>query len=43
MADNSDALKRRGFSNRDIERLPVGELMQDIERWVTEKQHQSGG
>jgi hypothetical protein len=34
MADNYDVLKKRGFSNRDIENLPVGELMQCIERWV---------
>ena len=40
MAENSDALTRRGFSSRDIERLPVAELMQDIERWVMEKKHQ---
>jgi len=34
MVDNYDALKGRGFSDRNIEELPIGELMQCIERWV---------
>lgn len=34
MADNYDALKRRGFSDRDIETLPIGELMECIAKWV---------
>ncbi len=42
MAQNSDDLTRRGFSNRDIERLPVGELLQDMERWVIEEPNRPG-
>ena len=34
MGDNYDALIDRGFSKRDIERLPVLELMHDMEKWV---------
>ena len=34
MADNYDALKGRGFSDRDIEQLPVAELMDCIKEWV---------
>ncbi len=34
MADNYDALKRRGFSDRDIEKLPVGELTGCMGAWV---------
>lgn len=34
MADNGDELKRRGFSDADIERLPVGELLKCITDWV---------
>ncbi len=34
MGDNYDALTERGFSKRDIERLPVLELMNDMEIWV---------
>jgi hypothetical protein len=34
MGDNYDALTERGFSKRDIERLPVRELMQCMEKWV---------
>ncbi len=34
MADNYDVLKQRGFSDRDIEKLPMSELTQCIERWV---------
>jgi len=37
MADNYDALKRRGFSDRDIEKLPVDELMRCIDGWVGHK------
>ena len=37
MADNYDTLKRRGFSDRDIEKLPVDELMQCIDSWVGHK------
>ena len=33
-AENYDSLKQRGFSDRDIERLPVDELMQCIDGWV---------
>jgi hypothetical protein len=36
-ADNYDALKRRGFSDRDIEKLPVDELMQCIDNRVGHK------
>jgi hypothetical protein len=34
MTDNSVALKARGFSDRDIERLPVNELITCIKDWV---------
>lgn len=34
MADNYDSLKLRGFSDRDIERLPIGELIVCIQEWV---------
>ena len=34
MADNYDALKLRGFSDRDIERLPIGELIDCIQSWI---------
>jgi hypothetical protein len=35
MSDNYDALKKRGFSDRDVETLPVGELMGCIGAWVS--------
>lgn len=34
MADNYDMLKQRGFSGRDIEKLPTSELTRCIEGWV---------
>lgn len=34
MADNDDALIARGFSRRDIDRLPVSTLMRSMEAWV---------
>lgn len=34
MADNYEALKLRGYSNRDIERLPVPELVENMMLWV---------
>jgi hypothetical protein len=34
MADNYAALKSRGFSDRDIERLSVAELVQCMQDWV---------
>jgi hypothetical protein len=34
MADNYDALKVRGFSDHNIERLPVGELIECMQDWV---------
>lgn len=37
MADNYDELAARGFSPRDIERLPVNELMRYMERWVNSR------
>jgi hypothetical protein len=36
MAANSDALKLRGFSDADIEGLPVGELIGCMQDWVDE-------
>ena len=39
MADNYDVLKQRGFSDGDIEQLPISELMQCIERWVRRTRH----
>ena len=38
MSDNYDALKARGFSDRDIEKLPVNELMECIRMWIANKQ-----
>lgn len=34
MADAFDQLKAQGFSAADIERLPVGELIKRMQRWV---------
>jgi hypothetical protein len=34
MTDNYDHLKARGFSDRDIENLPVNELITCIRDWV---------
>ena len=34
MSDNYDLLKRRGFSDRNIEALPISELMDCINKWV---------
>lgn len=34
MADNYDILKARGYSDRDVERLPVPELIEDISLWI---------
>jgi hypothetical protein len=34
MAYNFDALKQRGFSDRDIENLPVDELIESMTDWV---------
>lgn len=35
VADNDDALVKRGFSRRDIDRLPLATLMQNMDDWVT--------
>ena len=37
MADNYDELKLRGFSDADIERLPVGELIDCMQHWIEGK------
>lgn len=42
MADNYAVLKRRGFSDRDIERLPIGELILCIHQWVADNEPQLG-
>ncbi|WP_269513325.1 hypothetical protein [Brevundimonas subvibrioides] len=34
MADNDDSLVARGFSRRDIDRLPISTLMRSMEAWV---------
>jgi hypothetical protein len=34
MADNDDALVARGFSRRDIDRLPLASLMRNMETWT---------
>lgn len=36
-AENHVRLRRRGFSDRDIEKLPVDELLQCIEDWVARR------
>ena len=33
MAANYETLKQRGFSDEDVERLPVGELMTCMQGW----------
>lgn len=38
MADNDDALVARGFSRRDIDKLPLSTLMRAMEVWLAEKQ-----
>lgn len=35
MADNDDALIARGYSRRDIDRLPISTLMRSMEAWLT--------
>lgn len=37
MADNYDHLKSRGFSDRDIEKLPIAELIDHVRDWVAQK------
>lgn len=37
MADNYDALTKRGFSRKDIYDLPINELIRYMKRWVKEK------
>lgn len=37
MADNYKELVARGFSPRNIERLPVNELMRYMERWINSR------
>lgn len=39
MSENYDALKERGFSDRDIEQLPIDELMLSTRAWC---QHNTG-
>lgn len=34
MADNYIALKARGFSDSDIDHLPIGELMRHMQDWI---------
>lgn len=34
MSHNFDALKKRGFSDHDVETLPISELMTCIDEWV---------
>ena len=34
MSDNYDALKKRGFSDHDVDALPVYELINCIDKWV---------
>jgi hypothetical protein len=36
MAENYDTLKSRGFSDQDIEKLPIGELIDCIREWIGE-------
>jgi hypothetical protein len=42
MSDNYDALRERGFSDRDVEILPVYELLDCIDQWVGETRTPSG-
>ena len=39
MAANYDILKGRGYSDRDIERLPVSELIPNMKRWIAANPH----
>lgn len=34
MADNYDILTERGYSSKDIENLPISELVEDIQEWL---------
>ena len=34
MAANYDELKGRGFSDKDIEKLPINELIAGMQAWV---------
>ncbi|MFN3816827.1 hypothetical protein [Brevundimonas sp.] len=36
MADNDDTLVARGFSRKDIDRLPISTLMRSMETWIVE-------
>lgn len=38
MGDNDDDLIQRGYSRRDIDRLPFPELMESMSRWVDARQ-----
>ena len=38
MADNYDVLKLRGFSDADIEQLPINELIVCMQDWVSDNQ-----
>ena len=33
MTDNYESLKQRGFSDEDVKRLPVSELMTCMQEW----------
>lgn len=41
MASNYDALKLRGFSDENIERLPIPELIECIKDWVAKRSHRA--
>jgi hypothetical protein len=41
MADNYTALLANGYSDRDIERLPVPELMTWMQDWIAKHKHQT--
>jgi hypothetical protein len=41
MADNYTTLQARGYSDRDIERLPVPELMTCMQDWIAKNRYRS--
>lgn len=42
MADNFEVLKKRGFSEDDIKRLPINELVEGMKNWIKSKTKQKG-
>jgi hypothetical protein len=41
MAENYKALRGSGYSDRDIERLPIPEMMTGMQAWIARNTHRS--